>query len=296
VIQNEFAAPPCSVSIPPALAQGIGAAVSRIARTQLLISRPSDAATVSAGFADWLLALRSEHLGRLGRGIETLEVPSPDVGSRPPSGLADDRSLLLAAVTKLSMSGGYAGLTIPAIRQAAGVSRRSFDDNFGGVDDCFLAAVENRVDGAIERAAKEAATAPNWERATVRMISSLCCQVARDPVLARLALVEILAPGRPGLELRENVVSRCAALLRETAPPSGRPTELGAEASVAAIVSAAAAEAVAGRRQRIGATAPSMAFMGLAPAIGPAAAERAILAELSAVWTHSGQKTSSSCP
>ena len=279
-VRNEFAAPPCSVQIPDALAHGIGAALLRVARTQLLAARPVETTAVADGFTDWLLALRDARLGRMVSATESPVATAPSGPPRQAAEIGDDRRFLLAAVTKLSMSAGYSKLTIPAIRQAAGVSRRSFDDNFGGVDDCFLAAVESHVESATERAVRDSETAPSSERALVRLVLGLCREVARDPVLARLGLVDILQPGRPGLELRESIVGRWAALLRQAAPLSERPGGLAAEASAAAIVGAIAAEAGAGRLPRIRSAAPSLAFVGLAPAIGPAAAERAILAEL----------------
>ena len=95
----------------------------------------------------------------------------------------------------------------------------------------------------------------------------------------RMAPSEIFAPGRLGFELRESLVTRWARRLYRGAPSSDY-CELAAEASVAASWSMARAEAAAGRAERLARLAPMMAFVVLAPAIGPEAAERAITAEL----------------
>ena len=224
--RDGFAAGPGSVRIPSSAARGIVGAGARVARTRLLADPPEDAVAVAEGFAGWLLALRDERLEKLSRAGSLRELDRSAVAPSRPT-IGDDRQYLLTAAAKLSLSDGYANLTVPAIWREAGVTRQSFDENFGDVTECFLAAVDARMERAAERAEQEASAAERWERGVARMVARLCSELARDPALARLGFVEIFAPGRLGFELRESLVTRWARRLYRGAPSSAVKTPSG---------------------------------------------------------------------
>jgi AcrR family transcriptional regulator len=289
LIVDEFAAGAPSVGIQPAQAHGIVDAALRVARTRLLAGR-DEVPAVADRFADWLLALKDPRLRRFCARTEA-ELRSPAVSS-PRCRAGDDRSLLLAAAGSLGARDGYANLTVAAIRRKAGVSRRSFEQNFDGAEDCFLAAVQSRLTFAARRAERSAAGAGSWERGVVRVIGSLGSELAKDPALARLGLIEILAPGRAGLELREEAITEWARRLLCTAPARLRLDPLPTEASLAAAWGVAEADVAAGHNSWVRAQVPSMALMVLAPVVGAAATERAIFAELTGHgWDVSQKRT-----
>jgi AcrR family transcriptional regulator len=284
LIADEIAVGPSPARMPAAMAEGVLGAALRIARARLLSDPPADVAAVAEGFARWLTSLQDQRVEALCQGAADW-VGGNLAWDRTATPIGHDRQLLLTAVARLNMADGYTNLTVPAIRREAGVSRRSFDENFAGVADCFLAAVESRVGRIAEQAELEASQAGNWERCAARMIALLCAELAGNPELARLGFMDIFAPGRPGLELREKIVKRWARRLCQTAPSALAYGELTAEASVAASWSMARAEVVAGRAERLARLAPTMAFVVLAPAVGSAAAELAIVAEM---WPDGG--------
>jgi AcrR family transcriptional regulator len=275
-IVAELAAAANASPLPKALAHGAAAAALQLARSRLLSDRPAPAAVMADQFADWLLSLQ----GGCSSGEWGFEIPAAASAdpylAAPFEGIGDDRRFLVAAVTKLGVRDGFAKLTVPAICREAGVSRRTFDKCFDGVADCFFAAVETRIAAAVGRAERQSADSGSWERAVVRATAVLCAELRRDPALARLGYVDILAPGGPGLEFRERIFARWARRLRRTAPSAIRPRQLAAEASVAA----AAAIATAGHREPVERTSASVAFVVLAPVIGPAAAGRVIATEM----------------
>lgn len=272
-LAGELAAAASTASIHPAIVDGAAAAAFYLARSRLLSPHAVPSTTIADEFADWILSIGEGAAVRIS--ATRLKASVGHRGAGPSADIADDYRFLLAAVTRLSMRDGYAKLTIPAIRREAGVSRRSFDKHFDGVADCFLGAVETRIAEAFGRAEAEAIRAGNWETGIVRAVRVLCAELSRDHALARLAFVDILAPGAPGLELRERLLRDWADRLRRAAPRSVRPGRLAAEASVAAAMTIAGADVSHPTR-----TVPRVAFVLLAPAIGPAAAERAIAAEL----------------
>jgi AcrR family transcriptional regulator len=268
--------------LPQPLARGVTAAALHLARTQLRPDFALSASAVADDFADWLLALGPGYSHRESHH----EVAPPATDPRGSVGslrTVDDRRFLMAAVTKLAIRDGYENLTVPSICRDAGVPRRTFDNCFDGVADCFLAAAESKVLATVGRAEADAAGADNWERALVRVAARLCLELKRDPALAHLGLFDLLAPGIPGFELRERLLGRWARRLRRTAPKEKRPGQFAAEASVAA----ACAIAAHGHRRNVAGGASEIAFVLLAPVSGASVARQAILAELRALKAES---------
>jgi len=281
LIMEAFAIEPDPVVPPPRVVRAVAAAAVWIARSRL--GGPENEIGPTADrFSDWLLALRDRRLERLPVTGRAAGRPAPLGSPLLSEAIGEDRRFLLTAAAKLGVAEGYGSLTVPRIRREAGVSRRSFDAHFRGVADCFLEAVEARTTTAVEDAESKARRAGSWERALVRIVSSLCAAVARDPGFARLAFREILAPGREGLAKSEEMVAYWANRLHTTAPARGRPDPFFAEASVAAIWSMAQCEVLSGRGASIGETVSEMAFILLAPIVGTGAADHAIRLELGA--------------
>jgi len=96
-------------------------------------------------------------------------------------------------------------------------------------------------------------------------------------------MVDILSPGRRGLELRERVITTWAERLRASVPASMGCDEVIAEASIAAGWGIVEAQVAAGRADRIQMEIPSIAFVALSPLTGPESAMHAISAELGLV-------------
>ena len=278
LIREDLCDQPVHVPPLPHVVRGIAAATMRVARSRLLAARATDVAEDVEELSAWAQALRCESAALLPDAARPGDERKPD-SPRPPEPIGDERERLLTSVVRLAITHGYDALTVPLVRREAGVSRRIFDANFAGVADCFLAAIEARTTEAAERAERQAAEARSWEEGVVRMAELLCTEVAGDPVLARLAFLDVFAPGRAGLECRERIVSHWAERLCHSAPAGSRPGGLAAEASAAANWRIAQTEVATGKVDRLADAAPLMAFVILAPAIGPAAAERLIAGE-----------------
>jgi AcrR family transcriptional regulator len=278
LLAGDETAGPRAAPVPPQASHAFLGAALRMLREPLLDGRPEEVHDRADPFVGWLLAVRDERLARVWT-IDGRYRPLSVAKALPAPAIRLDHHFLLAAALKLAAIDGYKSLTVPAIRREAGVPRRSFDRHFEGVEDCFLAAAESLLTRVWEWAVREAGLEATWEGRVVRILDLLAVQLARDPILARLASAEILAPGLPGLRCREDIVTRWAERLRRAAPRTARPSSLAAEASVAAVWRIVAREAGGGRAEGIRNLVPGMAFLVLAPAVGPAAAEQAIAAE-----------------
>jgi AcrR family transcriptional regulator len=276
---------PGAVEVPPLLVSGIVAGVSRVARARLLSGREREMHGVTAQLLQWALSFRDEAVSQLGdldwrsvpvgRAAELVAKSAAEDERRTPD---DDRALILTAVTKLAVAEGYAQLTVPRIRGGAGVSRRSFDAHFQGVEDCFLAALELRTARAVENAAAQAGDR-DWTGGVYRTVASLCMRIACDPALAKLAFVDVFAPGSQGLRCRESIVKTIAELLTAGAPPLHRPSELAAEASAGAVWGILHDYVTAGRVHELPRIAASISFLALAPTVEAPAVMEAIRRE-----------------
>ena len=262
------------------LAVGLVAGVVRVIRKTTLTGRIDELPGLATELADWILSVAQEDVVafRAPRTRSTAAVPAPRIDPVPPSRevIADGSRKATMAAARLAATAGLSGLTSARIRKDAGLSRREFDRHFRGVEDCFLDAIEAISSMAAEAADSAAVGASSWERHIYREVTALCSLAAGDPELTRLVLIEITAPGRTGLLRREQLIGRCVAHLLAQAPPERRPSELVADASIAAIWRIAETEVASGRAAELPRIAPVFVYMILAARRPYAARPRAV--------------------
>ncbi len=281
MIEDGFANAPDGVEVPPLIVEGIVAGVASVVRARLLGGEERDLPDLAGELVEWALCYRCEEaasLEQLGSRPEYTD-GAPAAAARPnrnEEALGDERALIVFATAKLAAAEGYRQLTIPRIRAAAGVSRKSFDNSFESIDECFVAALELHATSALSYASTVYTEAPSWASGVHRGIVALCEYIARDPVLAALGFVEIFALGPEGMRVRERLTGRATELFRESAPSDLRPDPLVAEASVGAVWGLLHHHAVFGQAQQLLHIAPTLSFLALAPAIGASAALDAI--------------------
>lgn len=187
------------------------------------------------------------------------------------------RQPILEAMIRVAGEKGYRATSVADVVAAAGASRTTFYKHFDDKQDCFLAA----FDLAAERILAETLSACPGERPwRERMHSGLEAIVAlfaRDPTLARTAIVEIAAAGAAGRRRHSIALGSFARLLepdrelprRAELPPN---TALMAVSAVAGLIFD---ELQAGRAADLPARLPELEFALLVPFIGPRAAAEA---------------------
>lgn len=272
---------PNGIAPPPLLVKGIVAGVAGVVRARLLNGQESELPDLVDDLVEWALCFGEPTAG-LAKGrplgpAPEFEPPAANDAAWPGERASGaDRVLIMSAAAQLATSGGYDELSIPRIRAAAGVSRKSFDRHFDDIDDCFLAALELRAKSALGAAARQGASGGNWEDSVHQTISALCAHIARDPVRARTVFVEIFAPGTDGVRRRAKLVDDIAEFVRSGAPRSQRPGKLAAEASVAAVWGILQYHVASGRTHRLRSMAAMLTALVLAPSIGAEAAVEAL--------------------
>jgi AcrR family transcriptional regulator len=126
------------------------------------------------------------------------------------------RARMLAAMVQAVAEKGYARVAVADVIERAGVSRKTFYEQFANKDECFLAAYDATVDellatidGALE------ALAPDWLAAHRAAVNAYLEALAATPEFAKAFLVEVLGAGPEALNRRAAVQDRFAAQLED---------------------------------------------------------------------------------
>jgi hypothetical protein len=147
------------------------------------------------------------------------------------------------------------------------------------MEQCFLAALELLAAEALAVIRRAALEGEDWVQGVQRGVAALLCHLAARPLLGRLGCVEAYNLGPHAFARIALLLSRFASLLRAAAPGACAPSQLTAEASVAALWRLIALHVTRGCTRGLPALAEHASYILLAPALGAApAAERVLRA------------------
>jgi len=126
------------------------------------------------------------------------------------------RMRMLAAMVQAVAEKGYARVAVADVIERAGVSRKTFYEQFANKAECFLAAYDATVDnllGTIDEALE--ALAPDWLAAHRAAVHAYLEALAVSPEFAKAFLIEVLGAGPEALNRRAAVQDRFAAQLED---------------------------------------------------------------------------------
>jgi AcrR family transcriptional regulator len=151
---------------------------------------------------------------------------------------AVQRERMLDAMAEVAAREGYAYTTVAKVVATAGVSRKTFYEQFANKEECFLAAYDQTIEHVLGIIAAEYGR-PGILRTRVRRgLQAFLRFCAAEPARARLCIVEVLAAGPAALERRLMTVQRFARFVdtvREDVPGEAAAPSLAAEAAVGGI-------------------------------------------------------------
>jgi AcrR family transcriptional regulator len=280
MIAASFARSPGGALVPPMVIEGMMAGVARVARNRLLAGRQGELLGMEAEVMEWVMCFPSEFadgLRELDEGA-MLGNPATTMESVIPSQPTGDRAAILASIGKLVAADGYKyrDLTVPRIRSGAGVSRRTFDAHFDDVEECFLAALEQRAAEAVVEAAKAQIAGASWGGGIHRAINTYSTQIAGDPLLARVCFRDDFVAGSTGSVTRLRLITGVADQLRDSTPQESPVSAFTAEASAGAIWGMYHHHVLRDWVVHHPEISASLSYMALAPAIGAGEAMAAI--------------------
>lgn len=146
-----------------------------------------------------------------------------DALPRGPHGLtreqvrASQRGRLLDAMAQTVAEQGYAATSVADVIARAGVSRRTFYEEFDSKQDAFLAAYETIDIVLVDVAAAASSTAEPRERIR-RGLATYLELLRAEPAFAHMFVIEAFAAGPAALARRAEIFERFADLLRIAAP------------------------------------------------------------------------------
>jgi AcrR family transcriptional regulator len=141
---------------------------------------------------------------------------------------ASQRERMLDAISHVVAAKGFRGATVADVIARAGVSRRTFYEQFDDLEACFLAAYERGMQGlfaAIRQALRDAPD-DDWRARTRRAVHAYLQALAAAPELTWSFSIESLGAGAKTLERRGWVLDQWVAqwralqTLRERADPA----------------------------------------------------------------------------
>ena len=161
-------------------------------------------------------------------GVRTMTASAfpPNPASRLPSGRhgltreavqASQRGRLVEAMAQVVADKGYAATTVADVVERAGVSRRTFYEQFTDKEACFLAAYDVGlavVLGRIAETAGGAGPAAGWRDRARAGVEAFLGLLAAEPAFARALQVEILTAGPAALQRRAGMLATFSGVWR----------------------------------------------------------------------------------
>jgi AcrR family transcriptional regulator len=195
------------------------------------------------------------------------------------------RARILGAIVEVAAERGAANVTVAHIVARAGISRRTFYEQFEDREACLLAALEEAIGLAKATVIPAYKSQSKWrERIRVGLVALLAF-LDEEPGLGRLCIVEALGAGDAALERRARCVAALIAAVdgvRKELPAAKQPPPLTGEGVVGAVFAIVPARILARDVAASGAAKapPLSALLGelmgviVLPYLGPAAAQK----------------------
>jgi AcrR family transcriptional regulator len=182
------------------------------------------------------------------------EGSSGTADSARPLARATQRDRLLDGMAQTVARRGYAATPVAEVLKAAGVSRRTFYEQFADKEDCFVAAYDAIVALCTRRVVAAYHGADAWEDGIARAYDALLTTLAEEPDFAHLGVVGVLAAGPRALARREATLRRLARFVDHTserAAAATRPPALVGQAIVGGIHELVYSQIVRGETARL---------------------------------------------
>jgi len=206
------------------------------------------------------------------------QIPGGRHGLAPEAVAESQRARLLAGMADVVAEHGYAETSIADVISRAGVSRKTFYQQFDGKDECFAVAYGEEMDRLLEVTLSAfEAEGPPWARRLRGGLTALCGALAGNPAVARLCFVEGLDAG-PITTARRREALRGLLPLFEAAPsdavgdsPFGESLRMGRIGDLAEMLRQ---EIAAGAGSTLPRLVPELTYLMTVPFLGPERAAR----------------------
>lgn len=268
LVAAAFRVSPDTAPLPAIASRAIVGGVRHVVFSRIREDRVPELRTLTDELLDWVEAYRSPATTRLN--AIALKKP-PEIPPAPAAFLASDdkRARVLGSVVHLTLDEGYGELTDPQIAQFAGISTEAFHKQFASKEECFLTVVDEFASEALQ--AVEAAISPisSWADAVPVAVSSFIEHIVSHPALLRMAFIDLFEVGPGMIGRMTKSIDRFTGMLADNGPEARRAPEIASEAITGAVWDIISAYSSAERMRYLPCLSDHIAFVVLAPYIGP---------------------------
>jgi AcrR family transcriptional regulator len=269
---------PDGATLHPMIVKGIVGGVERVTRMYLLDGRIAELPSRAEELSTWVSAHQAKPAMGLAKGPPR-KVPARKGLSRAWVQTSDRRTRILRAAAAIAGTRGYSQLSVGRIIDLADVSHDAFSEFYSDTEECFLGALELLGLEALACLQRASLSGEDWATGVHRGVAALMDHLAGNPLLGRLACVEVFAVGPSAIQRRTQLLGRFTDLLRSRMPQTRRPSELSADATVGAIWAIVHHHVTHGATRLLPGLADHATYMVLAPVIGAEEAVQSILSD-----------------
>jgi AcrR family transcriptional regulator len=127
------------------------------------------------------------------------------------------RQRLIRSVPSAVAAKGYPAMTVEDICSRAGVSRRTFYENFRDKEDCFLTSYRVLGEEMVAAIAGAASAGQNWQERARFGLAALLRRWSERPDAAHMAVIDVMAAGPAALAERDRNTMAIATLIGDEA-------------------------------------------------------------------------------
>jgi AcrR family transcriptional regulator len=275
VVTAGFKLAPDGVPLVPLGSKAIVGGCRYVAFSRVCTGREAELPGLTDELLDWISAYRSPAIARLSAsgGSSPCYVPPSPARFLEHD---DKRTRTLGAVVHLTLDEGYRELTDPQIAQFAGMSTEAFHKQFPNKQECFLAAIDAFAAETLEVVEEAAARASSWPESVYLAMRAAIEHFVARPGLIRMAFVDLFDIGPALVDRLAVSLEGFAKQLRESSPEPRRGPALTSEAVTGAVWAIIGSYAVRNRLKYLPCLTDYLAFIVLAPYVGPKLAAETI--------------------
>jgi len=142
--------------------------------------------------------------------------PAPTPARASPRRAAGPRrDRIIEAMVELAAERGFAGVSVRLLTARAGVSTRTFYEEFDGLRECFEAVLDLALERAGGLIMQAYAREERWQDGVLGALASLLAFFDSEPALTRVWFVQALAAGSWALERREQIAGALRSMIVE---------------------------------------------------------------------------------
>ena len=148
------------------------------------------------------------------------------------------RARIMTALASVVAERGVTNTSVAHVVERCGVSRRTFYEMFSDREDCLLATFDDAIERIAARVVPAWSGEGRWHERVRAALVELLVFMQREPLLARLVVVESSSAGARALERRYRLQSALAAAIeqgRAQSPKSVSASPLAAEGVVGGV-------------------------------------------------------------